>query len=289
MSFSALFGACLSTCGGRPRCDGVACAAACPRSAARDVSGRCACVRGDLLVLGACVPPAIADAYCGPAARFGLDGCAFRECSEDSVLDAATGACIPRTQVPSAGAIACGGAKAPIVAQGRTACVDADAVCPRGTRRAGPVCARPPSCPPGTLVAGDACRAVVTVGARDDFARVDLGAWATFVLGADGGPGTPDLCRPLSLRTDAFSLPQDTPGSVSLRIAVVAPDQDLTRVHARIGGALHTAATERSLSTEAERLVAGSVMTLIEPLRGLGGEASTGVVEVRVTCGVGGL
>jgi hypothetical protein len=27
-------------------------------------------------------------------------------------------------------------------------------------------------------------------------------------------------------------------------------------------------------------------MTLIEPLRGLGGEASTGVVELRVTCGL---
>jgi hypothetical protein len=243
-------------------------------------------MRGDVLVLGACVPPAIADAYCGPAARFGLDGCAFRECADDNVLDAATGACLPRTVVSSAGAMTCGEAKAPIVAQGRTACVDADAVCPRGTRRTGPVCGRPPRCPPGTLVAGDACRPVVTVGARDDFPRVDVGAWAAFVLGVDGGPGTPDLCRPLSLRPDAFALPQDTPGVVSLRIAVVAPDQDLTRVHARISGALRTTATERSLSREAERLVSGSVMTLIEPLRGLGGEASTGVVELRVTCGL---
>ncbi|MBV9945673.1 MAG: hypothetical protein JOZ69_02370, partial [Myxococcales bacterium] len=57
-------------CTARPACNGVSCAPACPQGADRDASGRCACSGGDALLLGACVSQAVADAYCGPAARF---------------------------------------------------------------------------------------------------------------------------------------------------------------------------------------------------------------------------
>jgi hypothetical protein len=181
-----------------------------------------------------------------------------------------------------------------MVAQGRSACVAADAACPRGTRRAGAVCARPPRCPPGTLgtlavVGGDACQPVVTVGVSDDLPRVDLGAWAVLVFGADGGRGSADLCRPLSLRPETFGVPRGESARVSVRIAIVAPDEDLTRVHARIRGMLWTQASSRPLSAEAEAIVVDSVLTLMEPLRGLGGEASTAVVELEVSCGVSSL
>ena len=41
--------------------------ASCPRDAIR-IDGRCACTDRTLAVLGACLPPAAADAFCGPGA-----------------------------------------------------------------------------------------------------------------------------------------------------------------------------------------------------------------------------
>jgi hypothetical protein len=302
--------AAVSACARRPPCDGVACAAACPRDAEPDRSGRCACVPGDVLVLGACVPPAVGDAYCGPAARAGPFGCFFRACASGERLDAVTGACLPATSIPGLGA-GCGDAGAPAVVEGRAVCLSVDAACPRGTVRTGAtgaVCSRPPRCPPGSLaeVAGThdgavlACRPVVTEGVRGDLRRVDVGAWAAIVLGVDGGLATPDVCRPLSLHRSALGLPDGVGGTVSVEIAVIAPDQDLTRVHARVRAALMTPPAPASdpttpaasgvlsaaLSPEAQGLVEHSVETLIEPLRSLGGEASAAVFAVNVSCRV---
>ncbi|HXN31010.1 MAG TPA: hypothetical protein VN894_04075, partial [Polyangiaceae bacterium] len=170
-SLAALLGA----CGARSPCDGVVCAAACPRDAVRDASGRCACTPGDVLVLAACVPPAVGDAYCGPAARAGGDGCVFRACADGELLDAATGACLAKTAL-TALSMSCGDGGAPVVVEGRIACVAAEAACPRGTRRAGAVCPRPPRCPPGTLATEGGCRPVVTAGVRNDLPRIDMGA-----------------------------------------------------------------------------------------------------------------
>jgi hypothetical protein len=113
-----------------------------------------------------------------------------------------------------------------------------------------------------------------------------VGAWAALVLGADGGPGTQDLCRPLSLRPDAFDLVQ-TPGALALQIAIACPNQDITRAFARIRGEVRAGTKARALSAAAEKLVSASVTTLLEPLRGLGGEASTSMAEVRVSCSAG--
>jgi hypothetical protein len=229
----------------------------------------------------------VADAYCGPAAKAGVDGCVFRVCGADERLDAATGACLPKSTLGGAG-VACMDGGAPVVALGRIACLDAEATCPRGTDRVGAVCPRPARCPPGTLASEGACRALTTVGARDDLPHVDLGGWAALVLGASGAPGKADLCRPLSLRPDVFGLPAGRVATVALRIAIVVPNQDLTRVHARTHANL-SRPEARPLSAAAEAVVSDSVATLIEPLRGLGGEASTEVVELEVTCRVSSL
>ncbi len=289
----AALGALAGACGARAACDGVACAAACPRDAARDPTGRCACAPGHVLVLGACVPPAVGDAYCGRAAKAGVDGCVFRACAEREVLDAATGACLPKTTIEAASAIACADGGALVVADGHAACVAAEAACPRGTRRAGAVCPRPPKCPPGALASEGRCEPVVTIGVRSDVPRVDLGSWTAVVLGADGGPGKPDLCRPLAMRPDAFGLSPGTTGTVTLRIAIAAPDQDMTRLHAHTQAQLTT--PESTLpapapaASAAIAIVEEAVATLIEPLRGLGGEASTAIVVVEVTCRVSSL
>jgi hypothetical protein len=276
-----------SACAARPPCDGIRCPATCPRGAAHDSSGRCACLPDSAPLLGACVPPAVADAYCGPAARYGVGGCSFRPCADGTALDAATGACLSKAALVVAGASLCGEGKASIVSQGRSFCVPQDAACPRGTVRDGALCAGRPLCPPGTLVDRGVCRPLVTVGGRGDLPRVDLGAWAGVVLGVDGGPGTPDLCRPLWMRPDVFGPVPDGSGALGLRIVISAPDQDLTRAFAHVTLARpgdEPRATARAPSAEAESLALASVSTLLEPLRGLGGEASTANVELNVSC-----
>ncbi|HXN30744.1 MAG TPA: hypothetical protein VN894_02740, partial [Polyangiaceae bacterium] len=119
--------------------------------------------------------------------------------------------------------------------------------------------------------------------------RIDMGAWTALVLGADGAPGRPDLCRPLSLRPGAFGLSQGATGTVAVHIAIVAPDQDMTRLHAHTQAKLSTSESSFPVSAAAEAVVDGAVTTLIEPLRGLGGEASSAMVEVEVRCPVGSL
>jgi hypothetical protein len=248
---------------------------------------------GTLPALGACVPPAIADAYCGAAARATASGCVPRACPAGEGIDVSTGACGSAAAGPLPSVCADGGAA--VLSSGHAACVPAAATCPRGTVRAGSdaaLCARLAACPPGSLPepagAGDAgapaCRAVVASGARDGLARVDVGAWAAIALGSDGGPGSDDLCSPLSLRPDVFALPEGAPATIAIRIVVLSPDEDLTRVQARVSSALVSEGAERPLSTEGAALVERSVATMIEPLRSLGGEASTAALQVDLRC-----
>jgi hypothetical protein len=206
-------------------------------------------------------------------------------------LDAATGQCLPASMVLPPDA-PCGDGVAAVVVQRRTVCVEGDDACPRGTRRSShprqASCSRPPTCPPGTLASGEStCRTVVTVGATAGVARVDLGAWASLALGTDGGPGSLDLCRPLRLRADAFGVHPAEKSAVKLAISVAVPDEDMTRVHADVRGEIHEDGATRGLSGEADAVVRGSLATLVEPLRGLGGEASTAVLDLKVTCNLG--
>lgn len=280
-------------------CVGVACGAACPRDAAVGGDGRCACAPGDVAVLGACVPPPVADAYCGGAARATgpAHACAYPVCGPGEVDDVDAG-CVDLAAVSHGGPKAC--ARGALVVEGRRfVCVPSEAACPQGSHARPPrprdaaggdageapaalvPCDHPPSCPPGTLPASGACRPVVLRGGRAGAGPViDLGAWAALVLGTDGGPGTPDLCRPLQRHPFEVGL---TPGeSVELRLvlALRVPDQDVSAVHADVS----LKSPSRPLPPAASALAEKALRALVEPLRGLGGQASTSALEVEVRC-----
>ena len=268
-------------------------------------------------LLGACVPPPVADAFCGPAARIEsagpASGCVFRSCGEGQWLDVGSGACVPRASLPHGGSIECREPAVAVVETGGVACVGPDAACPRGTTPGGTegngrrvrTCARPPPCPPGSLAEGSACRPVVTLGGLAGN-RVDVGAWAALALGVHGGPGSPALCQPLAQHPSAFGLGSgDREASASadagaaaaaasqivrVAVAIMVPDQDVSRLHAEVrataaGGA--GGAGDHPLSAVADALVSGAVGTALEALRGLGGEASAASVELEVSCAIG--
>lgn len=249
-------------------CSGLACEVACPRDSVVDASGRCACRSGDLPVLGACLPPAVADAYCGRAGRASADGCTFVACATEEALDSDTG-CVPIASLEHGGASACPPGTALVVASGRTACVAPDVVCPRGSGARGASCVRPPRCPAGTLGSGGACRPIV-VRRHAGTPVVDVAAWASIVLGIDGGPGSPDLCRPLQAHPAAFGVDQGESLVVEVQVALTAPDEDITRVVSEVE--VRARAQGRSLPPGAAPLVQAVVGSLLEPLRGLGGQ-----------------
>jgi hypothetical protein len=68
---------------------------------------------------------------------------------------------------------------------------------------------------------------------------------------------------------------------VKVAIAVFVPDQDVARthvaVHARDGSG-------REISPQAQALVSDTVSSLVELLRGLGGESSAAAAELEVSC-----
>jgi hypothetical protein len=318
-----------SGCAHARPCNGVSCAAACPRDSAIDAAGRCACTEGDVLVLGACVPLAEGEAFCGPAGHVDArgTGCVLRGCGPSESLDVASGACVPRGALGHGGPMACPGAF-PVVEGGAATCVSAEAACPRGTELGpdGRACLGAPICPPGSLLDGRACRPIVTTGGRLTGGRVDVGAWAALALGIDGGLGSRVLCQPIAQRVGLFPqmppappatateplpgdagpadadatdrapalekgsatgpkagrMANDAPALVRVAVQLFLPDQDVSRVHADVqarDGAGH------ALSPAAEDFVTGTVGTLVELLRGLGGESSTAAVELEVRCG----
>jgi hypothetical protein len=256
---------------------------ACPRDARPDASGRCACEAGDVLVLGACVSPSVADAYCGPSARAGDSGaCAYPSCSGDDAVDV-EGGCVPLHGLLHGGPRSCPSGAMLVVEERRLVCISGDAACPRGSRLEGPTCAHPPQCPAGSLPTAGSCRPVVLQGGQGG-PLVDLGAWAAVVLGVDGGPGSPELCRPLEAHPLAFGLAPGESLPLRLRIAVSAPDDDVTRVSAEVRAA--SADSAHLLPPAATDLSSRAVASLLEPLRGLGGDATAARVDVEVRCRV---
>jgi hypothetical protein len=269
-------------CGGASRADrssldGVP---ACPRDAAQDASGRCACADGTIAVFGACVAPAAGDAYCGSGALMTGGGCAFRPCAANESVDIGSGTCVSRSALANLGE-PCVAPALDVIANGRRACVVADAACPRGTRRQGNACVGLTRCPPGSLPEGSACRPVVVEDPRSGRRRVDVGAWSMLALGVDGGTGSPEVCRPMQLRPQAFDGAQ---GEVVVRLGLVIPDEDVTRLHADVD--VSDGAGRRLPSAEAQGVARSAVSSVLELLRGLGGESTAAAVTLEFRCAV---
>jgi hypothetical protein len=264
----------------RSTLDGVP---ACPRDAAQDSSGRCACADGTLAVLGACVVPAAADAFCGPGARMTDGGCSFRTCAPTESIDVGTGACVSRAALANFGE-PCAPPSLDVIDEGRRSCVSGAAACPRGTRRRGNACVGMTRCPPGSLPEGDACRPVVLEDPRSGRRRVDVGAWSVLALGADGGPGSAEVCQPLAVRPGAFDASQ---GEVELRVGVVVtiPDEDVSRLHADVD--VSDTGGRPLASAAAQSIARGAVTSILELLRGLGGESTAAAVTLEFRCDVG--
>lgn len=237
------------------------------------------CSEGAVPLLGACVSPDVGDAWCGPAARMSSrGGCVFRECAGDEALDL-DGACVPLGAVVRTGP-PCPAGAALVVEGRRTACIPADAACPRGRSLQGSRCLAP--------------AATATAAQIDTRHPVDVGLWAATVLGRSGGPGSPDTCRPLAQRPDLFGL---TPGqalTVRLSLRIFVPDEDLSRAYAEIQ-------THPALPPAADALARQAISTSLAALRALGwhadlagegprqtnkNEATAGVVDLEVTCDV---
>jgi hypothetical protein len=256
----------------------------CARDALVGPGGRCACAPGRALFLGACIAPALADAICGPAARFEGGRCAFRACGPGEVLDI-DGPCVPVASVQR-GFTECHPGESLLVETARSACVPSDSACPRGAHFEVGRCQEALTCPAGSLREGDGCRAVVTAGAAD--ARVvDVAAWALLVLGASGGPGSAELCRPLESHPAALGVSAGDVKAVGVRIHLEVPGGDVSRVYAEVK-ARDRGAPQRPLPPGAPALVDDAVSSLVEALRGLGGEASTSALELDLTCRVAG-
>ncbi|MGH7294156.1 MAG: hypothetical protein ACRELB_04455, partial [Polyangiaceae bacterium] len=255
--------------------------------AAPDASGRCACGDGTVPVLGACVSSAVGDAYCMPPSRSTMHGdCEMPACAATEAVDLETG-CLSLSALARGGARACGPDAALIVDDRHAACVPEDAACPRGTSAGRGACSAAVVCPPGALPHAGACFPLVSREARGPrMQTVDVGAWAALVLGTDHGDGADTLCRPLAARPSAFGLAAGDKLSLVLRIALTFPDEDVSAVHASVDV---SASTSRPLTPAAIGLVDRAVGSLVELLRGLGGEASATRVEVKVRCPVASL
>jgi len=211
----------------------------------------------------------------------GRDGCAFRSCGSDEVVDVASGSCVAWAALGRHGAAPCAVGSAPVVESGRIACVAPDATCPRGTRRDGATCARGPVCPPGALPDEGGCRPVIASDGAGGPARVDVGAWTALAVGVDGGPGRPELCAPLTQQPASFGLEPRESATLNIRIALSIPDEDVSRVHA---SSVDADLAGAPLAPRGQALLARAVDTLVEALRSLGGVSSAGVAEVRVRC-----
>jgi hypothetical protein len=144
-------------------------------------------------------------------------------------------------------------------------------------------CTRPAPCAPGSLPDGAACRPIVTGGARNQ-ALVDVGVWTALALGIDGGPGSTVLCQPLSQRPTLFGAAPEKAARVHIRVTMTMPDQDVSALSAEVAASDDKG---QPLMPPADTAVVAATTTLLELLRGLGGESSAAAVGVHVWCEIG--
>jgi hypothetical protein len=209
--------------------------------------------------------------------------CVFPACAPGDAVDVDTG-CVPLAGLLHGGPGSCAAGASLAVEERRSVCIPVDAACPVGTHARGAACEHAPACPPGSLASAGGCRPVVLRGEAGS-RLVDLGAWAAIVLGLDGGPGSADVCRPLQARPLAWELGPGDHLPLRVRVALSAPGNDVTRVHAEVH--VTSPGAEHPLPPGGASLAERTVAGLLEPLRGLGGETTATRVDVEVRCEVG--
>ena len=233
-------------------------------------SGAC---RSDLrLLLGACVPPAIAEQACGAASIATLDGCAARPaCGPGRARDLANGQCVPVREV-----------RALATSLGMLVDEDQTVECPDGGELAtayvdegtpGPrLGCLPPSrpravtCPASSLA--DRAGACVRVS---EGGRVDAVRWLQAAIGSEGGPGASPLCS--ALEQGAGALAVNATVEVRVELGLEFPDNDVSQVIARVQG-----------SGAAVRELEHVLAPFVEALRMLGGTANQASITAAVHC-----
>jgi hypothetical protein len=261
--------------------------ATCPPGATLAADG-CAC-RPDLrLLLGACVSARTAVAHCGAAAVVTPAGCAARPpCEPGRARDLITGECLARREVRELAA-----------SLGILVAADDVLGCPNGSdlasvtsgtddgaprlgcvTRAGPA-TLPLACPAGSVplfsssgAPGAAtCSRVIASGSSSGGLAIDVVRWVQAVVGADGGPGAPPLCRAWE-RAPGF-LGSATAADARFTVSLRFPDNDVSLVVAEVRSPTAAAAVE----------LEHVLRPMIEALRALGGTARQAAVTTTVRC-----
>jgi hypothetical protein len=254
-------------------------------------AGRCACERGTVQLLGACVSPHVADAYCGKEARFQGGACVFVPCPEPRALDVVRGVCVPALGLAEAAAaqhttlfpdetLACRDNRPPVIEGSHAVCLPREAGCPRGSRWVARKCVAEATCGPGEVTEAGRCKSVITRGPGRSI--VDAGGWLRGAVGPDGGAGSSHFCAPLARRTVALGIESGQTMLARFTVELVFPDNDLSSLYSRITAI--DDATARPLPDPGIALVEESSRPLFDALRALGGESNAAAARTTVRC-----
>jgi hypothetical protein len=239
-------------------------------------------------VLGACVEPHEANAYCGRARVFEGGRCVPRACPEAQRADWVTGECLgaralrtiathQHVVVGEDETLGCHDGSALVIASGRARCVDEG--------DAGAAWAEFP-CVRGAAFDAQLGRCVRVVSSSNEGMLVDVATWTRAVFGADGGPGSARFCERIGV--DPFAFGVDVAAETTTRIAIQLdfPNNDITQLHGRIWVAEDGGASR--LPPSATTFAETTLRPFVEALRAIGGTASAASVSSVVRCVVRG-
>jgi hypothetical protein len=187
-----------------------------------------------------------------------------------------------RTNLELAGdeTVGCGDGGALLAEGNSVACVPERGACGRGQVWEGG-CVAAVTCPPGSLPSERACVAFID-GSDRGTPIVDIGAWTRLELGPDGGDGAKALCAPLAQRPWRFLASEGAaPRELWVVVEIIVPDNDVTRVHARVAARLGNAGLADDMVGQ---LVERTVEPLVEVLRSVGGVANAAGAQTTVRC-----
>jgi hypothetical protein len=263
---------------------------ACSRSRSHEPSGKRApeCSPGTVLVLGACVTPAIARDVCGPSLLPLAGGCAPRPpCKRGEARDAdadgkgdakgeGTGACIvaSRVRALTEGTSLTLGDDDDVGCDGEGADAGAaeqeEELVERGGELACVARAAPIRPGPIGMVMLDLGRTPPGTCVRVKHGElVDAALWLRAVVGPSGGLGTPTFCRALERASVREGYGQD----IEVVLRFVDNDVSQLELRARTGGRPADPALERVL------------LPFANAARALGGASQTSEAATRVRCG----